>query len=305
MRKFFLNFVIVICLIVFAVCAYQLTQYFYGNMESEKQFDTQRDMVADTPEIPKRLPKYQKMKEQNPDFEGWIIADGTNVDYPMVQTVDDPEYYLYRDFQGNDSKPGTIFLSNVADIYEPSDVITVFGHNMKDGTMFGSIRRYEDSQFLEEHDRIWIDSLEGRREFQVTHVMKIRVNVAGQEDSFPYYDYSNFESKSAYKNFIEQCNAHSIYDTGKNVRYGDKFVILSTCEYTYQDGSGRLVVMGKEIKTDKNAPVTALEVTKPMMGTYVMLGIGFAALIIVIMLISGIIRSVRRKNRKKRNKNIR
>lgn len=304
MKKIFLNLVIIACLAVFAVCAYQLAQYFYGNIESEKQFDKQRDMVADISEFDKRLPKYQEMKKQNSDFEGWIIADGTNVNYPVVQTVNDTEYYLYRDFQGNYSKPGTIFLSNVADLYKPSDVVTVFGHNMKDGTMFGSVRRYEDKQFLEEHDSIWIDSLEGRRKFKVTHVMKIRVDVVGQDDVFPYYNYSNFIDKSDFKQFIKQCNAHSIYDTGRTVKYGDKFVILSTCEYSYDDGSGRLVVMGKEIKprskdggkSEEAADVTMPEITKPMMGTYVMIGIGVAGLLIIIMLITWIVRSFTRKS---------
>ncbi len=96
------NIIIVICLAVFAVCAFQLVQYFYGNMEADKAFDKQRNMVADTSAFDKRLPKYKEIKAENNDFQGWITVDGTNVNNPMVQTPDDPEYYLYRNFDGED-----------------------------------------------------------------------------------------------------------------------------------------------------------------------------------------------------------
>lgn len=303
MKKVLLNLVILICLAVFVVCAYQLVQYFYGNMESEMKFDKQRDMVSDTMEFDKRIPKYEQMKGENQDFVGWIIADGTNVNYPMVQTPENQDYYLDRNFQKDEDLSGTIFVSRVANLDEPTDVVTIFGHNMKDGTMFGSLRRYEDSQFLEEHDRIWIDSLKERRAFEVTHVMRIRVDVNGQKDVFPYYQYSNFENEEEYNLFIEQCNAHSIYSTGKTTEFGDKFVILSTCEYTYGDGSGRLVIMGKELK-DENGQVTSgmtPEITKPMMGTYVLLGIIAASALIIAILITSIISSLRRKKKRKQS----
>lgn len=300
MKKAFLNIVIIICLAVFAVCAYQLIQYFYGNMEADKAFDKQRDMVADATEFDKRLPEYKKMKEQNEDFVGWIIADGTNVNNPVVQTVNDPEYYLYRDFNKNDSKPGTIFLSNVADLDEPTDIVTVFGHNMKDGTMFGSLRRYEDSEFLAEHDRIWMDSLEGRREFQVTNVMRIRVGIEGQEDPFPYYQYSNFKNEKEFNEFADQCKSYTLYDTGRSIEYGDKMVVLSTCEYTYGDGSGRLVIMGKEVKEEATQDMGQADITKPMMGTYVMIGIAVAAVLILLMLITGFVKGRKRKKAAKK-----
>lgn len=298
MKRVLSNIVILICLIVFVVCAYKLVDYFYGNMESESQFDNQRDMVADVVDYKDRLPEYEKMKEENEDFVGWVIADGTNVNYPMMQTVDDPDFYLDHNFKKEKSKPGTIFISNAADLYEPTDVVTIFGHNMRDDTMFGSLDRYDDEEFIKEHDRVWVDSLDGRREFQVTHVMRIRVDVEGKEDVFPYYAYSNFEDKEDFNEFIKQAQEHSLYDTGREVKYGDKFVILSTCEYTYGDGSGRLVIMGKEVEPEKDKEIVP-EITKPMMGTYVMIGIAVAGLLIIIMLIVSFVKGHNRRKRAK------
>ncbi len=302
MRNVFLNIVIIICLIVFAVCAYKLFDYFYGNMEADQAVDKQRDMVADVVDYDSRLPEYEKMKEENKDFRGWIIADGTNVNNPLVQRVDDQDYYLDHDYEGNPSRAGAIFLSSVADVYKPSDVITVFGHHMRDKTMFGSLDRYEDSEFLQKHDRIWLDSLEKRREFEVTNVMRIRVDVDGTEDVFPYYQYSDFEDEDDFNKFAEQCKAHNIYDTGKTIEYGDKFVILSTCEYTYGDGSGRLVIMGKEVPVGSGTDIAEAEITKPMMGTYVMLGLGVAIIVIILTFIVSMIRGSRRRKARANNK---
>lgn len=193
--------------------------------------------------------EYQRLKEQNQDFVGWIYVEGTKIDNPLMQSLDDPDFYIDKDFDGEYLKAGTLFISNISDIDDPSDVLIVFGHNMADGTMFGTLRRFEDSSFTENNNRIWVDNMKVRREFEVTHVMRIRVDVEGQEDVFPYYAYSDFESEADYNEFIDKCNEFSLYDTGKEVEFGDKFVILSTCEYTWDDGSGRLVVMGREVRT--------------------------------------------------------
>jgi len=297
MRNVLLTIIILICLGVFAVCAYMLIDYFYTNMEADRAFDEQRNMVAEESAFEKRLPKYLEMKETNEDFVGWIKADGTHINNPLVQSIDDPNFYLHKDFHKNDSNSGTLFISNVSSLVEPTDVVTVFGHHMRDKTMFGSLENFEEPEFLEEHGRIWIDSLEGRREFQVTNVMRIRVNVQGQDDAFPYYEYSNFEDEADFDWFMEQSDSHTLFPTGETVEYGDKLVLLSTCEYTYGDGSGRLVVMGKEMFPPDLTDMGEATITKPMMGTYVILGIAAATLLILLSLLLSLIKRLRRNKK--------
>ena len=82
------------------------------------------------------LPGYKELYEMNNDVVGWLKIEGTKLDYPVMQTPEDPNYYLYRDFDGKDSKRGTVYAWSEADINKPSDNITLFGHNMADGSMF-------------------------------------------------------------------------------------------------------------------------------------------------------------------------
>ena len=142
---------------------------------------------------------------------------------------------------------------------KPTDVVIMYGHNMKDRSMFGSLRKFEDSEFLKANDKIIIDTLNERKEYEITHAMRIRVNVTGGDD-FPYYTYDNFKDERVYNSFIEKCNEHALYDSGNTTTYGDKFVMLTTCEYTYDDGTGRLVIMGKE-KQKEEEPVTEPAIT--------------------------------------------
>lgn len=85
------------------------------------------------------------MKEQNPDFFGWISIEGTELNYPVMHTPKDEEYYLRRDFNGEDSQSGVPFLS--ASCYEGCGNYLIYGHNMKNGSMFATLLAYADRDF--------------------------------------------------------------------------------------------------------------------------------------------------------------
>ena len=109
--------------------------------------------VIDEPEnVPERpvlesgsdfLPWYQELHSQNPDMVGWLQIENSKINYPVMQTsVDNANYYLYRDFEKNDSVRGCIYAREECDVFKPSDNITLFGHNMKDGSMFAYLGNY-------------------------------------------------------------------------------------------------------------------------------------------------------------------
>lgn len=91
---------------------------------------------------------YAALKEQNPDFFGWISIEGTELNYPVMHTPKDEEYYLRRDFNGEDSQSGVPFLS--ASCYEGCGNYLIYGHNMKNGSMFATLLAYADCDFLGE-----------------------------------------------------------------------------------------------------------------------------------------------------------
>ena len=213
---------------------------------------------AENPDFESRLPEYEKLKAQNGDTVGWIYIDGTKVDNVLMQNKEEKDFYIDKDFNKKYYYPGTLYISDISDLTQPTDVVIMYGHNMKDRSMFGSLREFEDPEFLKKYDKIIVDDLEGRKEYEITHVMRIRVNVEGGDD-FPYYEYSNFKDEADYNSFIGQCNEHALYDSGKTTEYGDDFVMLTTCEYTYADGTGRLVIMGK---TAEPIPATEAAITR-------------------------------------------
>ena len=110
------------------------------------------------------LDVYAEFHKQNSDFVGWISLEGTSLDYPIMQTIDAPEYYLRRDFNKNYSLAGTPFLDARSDM-ENGNSLIVYGHNMNDGSMFAVLQNYLKEGFLEQHPAFECDSLLQKRHF--------------------------------------------------------------------------------------------------------------------------------------------
>ena len=188
------------------------------------------------------LPEYAEIFRLNPDTVGWICIPGTNVDYPVMQTPDRPDYYLTRDFYGKDSKHGAIYAREVCDVNRPSDNITLYGHHMKDGSMFADIMDYQRKSFYEDHKYIYFDTLQERHTYEVVSAF-ITTATAGK--GFQYHTYVDFNSQKKLDAFMRTCKGYDFYDTGVEVVLGDKLICLSTCEYTLTNG--RMVVVAKRI----------------------------------------------------------
>lgn len=108
---------------------------------------------------------YQALKEQNPDFYGWISVEETVLNYPVMHTPNDPEYYLRRDFNGETSQSGVPFLS--AFCYEGCGNYIIYGHHMYDGTMFASLLSYADREYWEQHPLIRFDTMTESAQYRV------------------------------------------------------------------------------------------------------------------------------------------
>lgn len=103
------------------------------------------------------------MYEKNADFFGWITIEGTLIDYPVMYFLDRPEHYIKRAFDGTDSVSGSLFIDDAC----PADgnYYLIYGHHMKNKTMFGQIPYYADQSYCEEHPVIRFDTLYEQREY--------------------------------------------------------------------------------------------------------------------------------------------
>jgi len=187
------------------------------------------------------LTKYAALFELNQDVVGWIRINGTNINYPVMQKTEWVNYYLKRDFNGKDSKHGSIFVDERADIKLPSDNVTIYGHKMKDGSMFASLHNYKDISFFEKYPYIIFDTIYEYHTYKIISVFTIAATV---DTDFPYHDFVDVVADS-FAEFVTNCKDWSLYDTGEDAVYGDKLITLSTCDHSISDG--RFVVVAKRI----------------------------------------------------------
>lgn len=185
--------------------------------------------------------KYAAVYAQNNDFVGWLCIEGTNINYPVMQTPEDPNYYLKRAFNRSYSDYGVPYVQENCAL-GISDNIVIYGHNMSNGSMFADLCRYEKNSFWEEHPTIRFDTLSGYGEYEIVTVFK---TVAYSQEGFKYYHFVNAENAADFDAFLAQCRELELYDTGVNAEYGDQLITLSTCEYSRKNG--RMVIVAKKI----------------------------------------------------------
>lgn len=266
MKKTVFVIVVILLLIAFGVSAFMVGSYVLESREQEKLRNELSNIVpeeskpaqtnatteaetkpeettaaAETteetePPEPTMIPKLEALYEQNADTVGWLQIEGTALDNVVVQTPDDPNYYLKRDFKHNASDWGTVYAWGSADLNEPSDNVTLFGHTMKDGSMFACLHNYTKQEYWDENKLIFFNTLTEYHTYKIFAVFKVSANVG----SFAYHQFVDAADEEEFNDFVSTCKALSFYDTGITPVYGDKLLTLSTCEYTLDNG--RLVV---------------------------------------------------------------
>lgn len=201
---------------------------------------TEPTAEADTE--PVILPEYAALYEQNNDLFGWLRIDGTPINYPVMHTPDEPQYYLRRAFDKSDSQSGTPFLDG--DCFEGCGNYVLYGHHMKNETMFGTLPKYADKEYWEQHRTICFDTLYEHGEYEVIAAFYGKA-IAKCDLGFRYYQYTDLTDPDLFTEYMEQVSAAAIYDTGITAEYGDELITLSTCSYHTTDG--RFVVVAKKM----------------------------------------------------------
>ncbi len=178
----------------------------------------------------------------NSDIIGWIKIDGTNIDYPIMQNGD---YYLHKDIYKNYSSHGTPYLAPFCNL-KKSDNLIIYGHHMKDNTMFSQLEKYKNYNFYLNHKYIKFFTIENGRTIENTYEVMIAFKtIAYSDEGFRYYSYTDFQNYEDYEEFVEKCRNLEFYYTGVVGTHQDKYITLSTCEYSQKNG--RMVVVAKKV----------------------------------------------------------
>lgn len=210
---------------------------------AEKEKLTEEDPAEEEkPPEPVILKKYQDLYEKNQDMVGWLSIEGMQIDYPVMR-CEDGEYYLHHDFYGEEDKYGCLFVKEEADVDTPGTNFIIYGHNMKDGSMFGDLDLYREEEFFREHREISFDTLYEERTYEIMAVFLSQV-YENDQDVFKYYQFYEAKTPEEFDTFYENVKKLSFYDTEVEAEYGDTFLTLSTCTYHVEDG--RLVIVAKK-----------------------------------------------------------
>ena len=184
---------------------------------------------------------YDELYALNHDFIGWIRIDGTNINYPVMQTKADPEYYLRRNFYKKQSQSGVPFADARCDI-GISDNVIIYGHNMKNGTMFSDMRHYKTKSYWREHPAIHFDTLTESGEYEIMSVLI--TSTEKKKERYNIYNFISPSDESEFNKFIREVKSQSLYDTGITAEYGDRLITLSTCNKS--NSSERLIIVARK-----------------------------------------------------------
>lgn len=197
------------------------------------------------PEDREILPELAGLYADNPDLVGILEVVGTDINYPVMQTINDPEYYLRRDFYGDESTAGTLFVDYRCDIVNPTTNTIIYGHNMRSGTMFGGLKRYLKHDYYQSHKTIIFKTLYEEQEYEIVGV---GLSAVGYDDdeNYKYYDFINAVTGSELQEFLNTIQSLSVYDETIDISATDKILTLSTCNSYTEDG--RMFVVAKRVK---------------------------------------------------------
>jgi sortase B len=186
-----------------------------------------------------RLMSFDTLKAENSDVAGWLKLSDQN-QFPVVQNnqLDAENKYLHTAFDGSNSREGTLYFSS--DVNETSDVAIIYGHNMRNGTMFGCLPLYRNLDYVKANPtfELALVSDEVINRYKIVAVCSVSTNYAANDF---YYPQANYNSEEEFNEFVRKIKAHSFF-VMDDFSYGDKVVILNTCAYGFE--GERTIVVG-------------------------------------------------------------
>lgn len=225
--------VIIVLFIIIFFCLYRLF-FIYEDRKNQKD---EYDKIIDISEI-----KDDKSEEQvnkinfkelsiiNPDIVGWLTIEGTNINYPIVQT-DNNTYYLKHSFEKKYSNYGAIYMDATADKNFNSLNTFIYGHNTSNGTMFGELKKFMKQSFYDEHKNIFIYTKDKNYKLEV---FSVHIDTASSKS----YQ-MNFATMDSYKKYIDLMQDYSVIKTNVDINYEtDKIVSLYSC--SHERGNSKL-----------------------------------------------------------------
>lgn len=256
-RRMLLKFVMACLVLVMVLCAVRL----YQNYEQRKQarLDAERwaSIAAETPEEttpapieteietePETTPyvspvNFEELSKVNPEIVGWLTIPGTKVDYPIVQTTDN-ETYLHKSFDGQDSKAGTIFLDSDSSSDFTGRNNIIYGHHMRDGSMFKDVVKFKEKDYFDAHRDAYI--------YTPDRTIHLRLISAYYGDADPQKRRTQFDTQEAFDEYVQEVVSPCRYAQLPEAPV-DTIYTLITCSYEFDNA--RTFLYGVEVQEEE------------------------------------------------------
>ena len=231
MKKFFLNLLTLICIVVICISGYKI----YTTLRDYKKADDVYSQIRDTKEDSENMSDATKnLSSINSDYKFWINVEGTNIDYPVVQGSDN-DFYLNHDFNKNYLPAGSIFLDYRNDFETDSNSV-IYGHHMRNSTMFGQMEKFKDKDFFADNKIITLKTDDTTYKYEI-------FAIGVYDADFGYNDVS-FSDEEDFNNFLNKILDKSMYSRDI-VSSKNQIITLSTCSYEYDNARTAIFAVRK------------------------------------------------------------
>jgi len=203
---------------------------------------------------------FYELQRQNADIIGWLKIDGV-LEEAVVQR--DNEYYLTHNALKQRSVTGALFLDENCDLRTVPTQMLIHGHNMKEGAMFGSLKKYKvkDASFYRQHPFIDFNTVYENGRYVIFAVAEVDLRW-NKGDYLPFWQDVRFSSAEDFESYVKKARDLSHYHCNVDVEPGDRLLTLSTC--TGSDDNKRLIVMARKLRENENE----LQLNMSIMSTY-------------------------------------
>ena len=272
-RNLVLNILLVVFAVIFLASGIYLLKYYMDSRQNKKLVNSLKEMIDDSgsldpgedpgyttsdAKVPEYVTvgdkkiqrKFRNLYEKNNDFVGWLTIEGTSVDLPVMYTPDQEQKYLRKNFEGDYALAGTPFIASESDPEKPTTNVIIYGHNMKDGSMFSDLLKYKDEEFYQEHKTIEFDTIYDNGTYEVIAAFPGQVLNVGEE-GFRYYAFYEAHSAEEMDTYVSEIKSRCSYTIPATAFYGDRLITLSTCEDSGASEGKRYVVVARRIPDDQ------------------------------------------------------
>ena len=259
LKQIILKVFFLITLTVFIVSAVYIANYFLNAKHQDGIVEQARSVWHEAEAEPEPS-VIELLLQENSDFKGWITVPNTQIDNPIYQT-DNNDFYLNHNQQKQKSIYGALFFDyqNVITEAETDKNLVVYGHHMKNGSMFGNLTKYKQLSFYKQNPTVEFSTLYKKSTYKIYAAFVLNASKADDNDYIYNISRKSFIDDKDFDSWVNEAKERSLINTGVDVKNGDNIITLVTCTYDFDNA--RFVVMARETREDEDASVDTSKAT--------------------------------------------